>query len=62
MVIEKKELVNLIKSYLPQANGVTVDRIADEIKADAESIIHSMVRQAAAQERQQLYIKRLKIS
>jgi len=59
-MIEKNKLKDLVKSYLPQTKDATVDNISDDIIRDAESIIHSMVRQAIAQERENLYLKKSK--
>ena len=58
MIIEEERLRALVESYLPQIDNATVDRIATAVKIEAEAIIHSMIRQAAAQEKQHLYIQK----
>jgi len=58
MVIEKEKLIALIETYLPQSDNATVERIAIAVKVDAEAIVHSMIRQAVAQEKQHLYIQK----
>jgi len=57
MILEQKGLLALVKSYLPQADNDTLDRIATEVKNDAEAIVHSMIRSAVAQEKQHLYLR-----
>lgn len=59
-MIEKDKIKDLIKSYLPQAENDAVENIAHDIIRDVEPIIHSMVRQAVSQERENLYRKSIK--
>jgi len=54
MIIEKEKLMTLIESYLPEADDATLDRIATAVKCDAEAIVHSMIRQVVAQEKERL--------
>jgi len=59
-MIDKDKIKELVKSSLPQANSEVVEHITDDVIRDAEAAIHSMVRQAAAQERERSYQKRNK--
>ena len=54
MIIEKEKLMTLIATYIPQGDSATLDRIATAVKIDAEAIIHSMIRQAVAREKENL--------
>lgn len=60
MVIEREKIIAIVKSYLPQINAAVVDRIADDIVKDVESIAHSMIRQTVAQQRERLYWNSIK--
>lgn len=55
MLIDEKQLIAVIESYLPDADASTYARLADEIKQDIDSTIHSMIRQAVAHEHQENY-------
>jgi hypothetical protein len=59
-VIEREKIIAIVKSYLPQIKTDVVDRIADDIVKDVESIAHSMIRQTVAQQREQLYWNSIK--
>jgi len=58
MIIEKEKLMTLIESYLPEVDDATLDRIATAVKIDAEAIIHSMIRQEVAQEKENMLHKK----
>ncbi|MBP2655695.1 MAG: hypothetical protein H6Q73_3264 [Firmicutes bacterium] len=57
MLIQDDLLLALIRTYLPQSDNDTLNRIATEVKGDVEAIVHSMIRRAVAQEKQNLYLK-----
>lgn len=57
-MISQNEVRQIVRSYLPREEEAVLERIVNEIVQDAEVIIHSMVRKAAAQERDKLYGKR----
>lgn len=59
-MIQRDKIKEVIKSYLPQAENDTVENIAHDIIRDAEAIVHSMIRQAVSQERENLYRKNSK--
>lgn len=59
-MIDRGKLQELIKANLPQAHEELVAEIANDVIRDAEAIIHSMVRQAVNQERENLYRKKSK--
>ena len=60
MLINEKQLIAVIKSYLPDADDVTYARIADDIERDIDTTIRSMIRQAVAHERQENYQRKSK--
>ena len=60
-MIERDKLRDLVKSYLPQANNDVIEHISDDVIRDTEAVLHSMVRQAVAQERENLYKKSSKV-
>ncbi|MDR3591780.1 MAG: hypothetical protein P4N41_19165 [Negativicutes bacterium] len=59
-MINREQLIALIKSHVPNASEKVTSSIANDITQDIESIIHSMVRQAASQTREDLYLKNTK--
>lgn len=56
MLINQDELQRIIKSYLRQAPPETAARLSEAVVLDAEALIFSLIRQAAAQEREALYL------
>ena len=54
-MVDTKAVARVVKSYLPQAEQEVVDRIISDVRQDAENIIHSLIRQAVAQEKDKLY-------
>ena len=54
-MIDKNSIIALIRAQIPQANNDVVESISAEIIQDAEAIIHSMVRQATSQEKENQY-------
>jgi len=60
-MIERDKLRDLVKSYLPQVDNDVIEHISDDVIRDTEAVIYSMVRQAVAQERENLYKKSSKV-
>jgi len=56
-MINREQLITLIKSHIPNASEKVTLSLASDITQDAESIIRSMVRQAVSQVREELYSK-----
>ena len=56
-MINKNRVMELVKSQLPQANSEVLENISVNVIQDAEAIIHSMVRQATSQEKENQYWK-----
>ena len=56
-MINKNRVMELVKSQLPQANSEVLENISASVIQDAEAIIHSMVRQATSQEKENQYWK-----
>ncbi len=54
-MINKDSVIALIRAQIPRADDDVVENIAAEIIQDAEAIIHSMVRQATSQEKENQY-------
>ena len=59
-MIEKDKVSELVKTHLPQAEDEIIQRITCDVIRDADAVIRSMVRQAVAQERENLYRKNSK--
>lgn len=59
-MIEREKVTAIIQSHLPRVNAAIIDRIAEDISKDIESIAHSMIRQTVAQQREQLYWNSIK--
>jgi hypothetical protein len=59
-MIIKSRVIELIKVQLPQADNEVTENIAASIIQDAEAVIHSMVRQAVSQEKENQYWKNQK--
>jgi hypothetical protein len=54
-IIEMDKLKAAVRSYLPNIEEPVIENITHDILRDAESIIHSMIRQAVNQEREKIY-------
>ena len=54
-MVDTEKVAELVKSCLPRVTDDVIRRIAQDIVADVEPIMHSLIRQAVAQERQQLF-------
>jgi len=59
-MIDKNTVFALVKSQLPLAEAAIVENITQDIVRDGEAVLHSMVRQATAQERENLFMKNRK--
>jgi hypothetical protein len=56
-MINKDRIIELIKAQLPQVSNEVIETIAANIIQDVEAVIHSMVRQATSQEKENQYWK-----
>ena len=56
-MLNRDEVANMVKAYLHKTESAVVDKIVSDIVQDADSIIRSMIRQAAYQERERLNSK-----
>jgi hypothetical protein len=59
-MIERHKIASIVKTSLPCLGEEVVDRIADDVIRDVESIAHSLIRRIIVQEREQLYRDSLK--
>lgn len=59
-MVDMDKVAELVKSCLPRVTDDVVRRIAQDIVSDVEPIMHSLIRQAVAQERQQLFLNSYK--
>lgn len=59
-MINREQLIALIKAHVPNASEKVALSLASDITQDVETIIRSMVRQAASQIREDLYLKNTK--
>lgn len=50
MIIEKEVLSSLIKTYLPHANEMTVDRIVNKVEYNADKALLTVVWEAIEEE------------
>lgn len=58
LVVNTDEVTRVVKTYLPWAETSLVDKITSDVIQDAENIIHSLIRQAVAQEREKVVSNR----
>ncbi len=59
-MVEREQVVKIVKCYLPQVKDDVANRISEDIVRNVELITHAMIRRAAARQSQQLYWASLK--
>ena len=60
-MIDDKKLIEVIKSYMLDADELTCQRIASDVKRDIAATIHSLVRQAVSVARKEEFERHSKI-
>lgn len=54
-MINQKNIIKIVKAYLPKTEQETVERIATDIVKDAEIMIFSMIKRAVFEENDKTY-------
>jgi len=53
-MINKKNIIKIVKAFLPETEQETVERIADDVIEDAETMIFSMIKRAVTDEKDRI--------
>jgi hypothetical protein len=53
-IIEREQIIELLKTYLPNANTTTLSRLTDDVIQNIIPAIHAMLQQTAAAEKRKL--------
>lgn len=53
-MIEREKVVNLLKSYFPDADYEIIERLADDVIRDIIPVMHATIRKAVNEEKSKL--------